>query len=291
MKIICLVTVMLLSPFWIRAQGVGQIYDGPFVRSLSKILKDRGLTLEQFCSPSDPVKRRILFEYGVAYLSVNAKLPKSCLMDEKQVVAFKSSAGIDKHCYKWGGNDSCFQKTAKNSLNKLFKRVVNTTIVRQCTEGDDCMDSVNTDWAFRSYSQARKNWEKHKSERRIDADSSDADVLTRPYSSKEKPYMFSYAIPGASQHHLGLAIDVRSAANSACKMGSKCAQELADEGWYRTIRYDRYHFTYTGLTLQRMKEKGLKEVTCSFGGETFNYWVPDEPKYEDYDNWKCSPVK
>lgn len=73
------------------------------------------------------------------------------------------------------------------------------------------------------------------------------------------------AIPGASQHLLMLALDLKEYAPKKMRVA------LADNGWFQTVFSDRPHFTYLGLPQKKLSSLGLK--TADF--ETRDFWIPD----------------
>ena len=74
----------------------------------------------------------------------------------------------------------------------------------------------------------------------------------------------SAAVPGASQHHALLAIDVTEYEQAATRT------ILARHGWYQTVAGDPAHFTFLGVGETELPSRGLQRVTL--GGHV--YWVP-----------------
>jgi hypothetical protein len=99
--------------------------------------------------------------------------------------------------------------------------------------------------------------------------------------------MLGLAIPGGSQHHLGLAIDVNNKEYKDNEerndrfCGLNCEIALGQNGWYRTIPFDSYHFTYLGYLEFELPDKGLKKVLCK---DKKSYWIPrvTAQGYESY---------
>ncbi len=87
---------------------------------------------------------------------------------------------------------------------------------------------------------------------------------------------------------LGLAIDVNNGKsnsdikpcipNENCRIcNEECVNKLNEKGWFRTVRYDPFHFTFLGYAETELPSKGLKQVECkqkrgAGTGEKFKYW-------------------
>lgn len=80
-----------------------------------------------------------------------------------------------------------------------------------------------------------------------------------------KSIIYSVAPPGTSQHLAMLALDVKEHENA------KLRELLAKHQWYQTVVSDLPHFTYLGVSENRLPGLGLKKTTD--GGRTF--WTPD----------------
>ncbi len=68
-----------------------------FLRKIKERLKEKKLTLEQFCDLNDEVEKRVLREYGAVFLAVptRVQLPKKCIFNsEDEVQQFQSSIAI-----------------------------------------------------------------------------------------------------------------------------------------------------------------------------------------------------
>lgn len=308
------------------------------------------------------IEKRILYEYGAVYLSVvfeprNSIKPPKCLLNELEVESFAES--FNKLPNKPIFGNFYLQPEAKASLEKVFEKlngyqnvarncntgrlmpddkptqILINKISSECVNGDDGRFKINIDWAWRDYKQTKDNWQ-------LKEPIEVKEAVKDNYSTNNKPKMYSYAIPGSSQHHLGLAIDVIDGRNwsqdilfgqafqnnqistvedlknktnpdrDAKTCNDDCVEILNQNGWYRTIRYDAYHFTYLGVIYSdkdkkgletaenELKNLGLKKVRCNYTKEKqFEYWVPkatykneqnkDVP-YESYKNWECKDV-
>lgn len=243
-------------------------YDGTFVK----------------CNMDDPIQKRILFEYGAVYISKSAILPKRCRFgDEASVTAFTKRL-------KTPGNQLAFgkfylQPQAKKSLEAVFRQLKGyENVARNCNgrNGIGCDATsqensvkLNDDWALRTYRDTLCNWGHGNC-----AEISNSSIIDEIKNDDEdvKPAMFSTAIPGGSQHHLGLAIDVNDDGERIC--GKDCQSVLQRNGWYRTVPFDSYHFTFLGFLEFELPDKGLKKVKC----DGFEYWVPyvTAPLYAGY---------
>lgn len=270
--------------------GSGQVRSVKFNDALGVILTIKDKTLRSFCDTrNDPIRNRILYEYGAIYMSRDARLPDGCLQTKEQISTFRSEAGISNNCFSWGGPNSCLQPSAKAALERAIAdpAIGNyKNIVRGCNDsGVDCPNGVNSDWAFRSFEQAEFNWKRgeNRNGRIIPETLGDSAIIQLTYPRGGfKPFMFSYAIPGGSQHHLGLAIDVLS--GGQCNANTDCERALNKHGWYRTIKYDPNHFTYLGFSETQLPTLGLIRKKC--GGVW--YWLPNQPQYQEYAGWTCT---
>jgi hypothetical protein len=255
----------------------------------------------------DEIEKRILFEYDAVYLSKAfdqhseaIKIP--CLFKNQDEID-SYTAGFKTINNKFDFGDFYLQPLAKASLERVFQRVNggydsvarncnvdkdrkfsstkrHRLIRERCTKKTASVSLINNDWALRSYKQTQDNW--------MLAEPFDFLVAVKP-PKKGKPKMFSYAIPGGSQHHLGLAIDVNNGTNTygatkKCDIG--CEEALRENYWYRTVRFDKFHFTFLGVNENELRSRGLKPVTCS---DTYTYWVPNVSSniYSGYENWRC----
>lgn len=81
----------------------------------------------------------------------------------------------------------------------------------------------------------------------------------------DKSILRSVAVPGASQHHFMLALDITEHDSAEVR------SILADKGWFQTVLSDLPHFTYLGATTDQLRSLGL--VPREQGGRTF--WIPD----------------
>src|SRR5262249_4258405 len=155
-----------------------------------------------------------------------------------------------------------------------------------------CTPVFNNDWADKTFKQTEINWgypvnwteetDRKKVLKEVTKPSSNYKSEKNYDSQKDnRPKIYKVAIPGGSQHHLGLAIDVNDLRNKNLNRkfcDKKCESLLNKYGWFRTVRYDPYHFTYLGFTNEDdLLNRGLKKVRCKdyTDKNQIEYWVPD----------------
>lgn len=245
---------------------------------------------------NDEVQKRILFEYGAVYVSKEAILPEKCrLLNQNEVVNFASKFKKQENKLTELGN-FYLQPKAKESLLTVFSEVGGYILVARnwngtTTHSESLKRDLNDDWAQRTFFQTKCNWLGLGKEKDLKACKRAALGVIRAdnINIKSKPKMLSVAIPGASQHHLGLAIDVNDkTGGNGLICGDACVEALEKNGWFRTVRYDRFHYTYLGYKKNELQSLGLKQVKCR---DTFTYWVPNVQEYEGYTNWRCQNVE
>jgi hypothetical protein len=252
------------------------------------------------CKPeSDKIDEKILYEYGAVYLSKDAKLPKKCRFEnETDVDQFvKDEASIIAPANKFSFGKFYLQPQAKASLGRVFDELGGYKFVaRKCNKSTTCTLGINDDWSLRTFSDTVFNWFGLRSMtldqtkwKKIKEEISDFDKNGKQKEFNSRPRMLKVAIPGASQHHLGLAVDVNDkTSETGLVCGDACVDALEKNGWYRTVRFDRFHYTYLGYPKSELASRGLKKVQCS---DTFTYWVPNVENYKGYKNWGCKKVE
>ncbi len=80
-----------------------------------------------------------------------------------------------------------------------------------------------------------------------------------------KSVLYSATPPGASQHLSMLAVDINENNNAGVRA------VLAKHGWFQSVASDVPHFTYLGVTENKLPALGLKKVTIN----SRVYWIPD----------------
>lgn len=233
------------------------------------------------CDATNKIQERILFEYGAVYLSKNAILPTKCRFEnETEIAEFSNQFKAKENKLDFG--EFYLQPIAKKSIDIVIAKLGGNykRIARNDNNSTTVTRGINDDWALRTYAQTEVNWLKKLNREKIPFSRSLLSLILA--NDGKKPIMFSVAIPGGSQHHLGLAIDVNSEGDNKC--GDNCENALKENGWFRTVRFDPYHFTYLGYKETELPSKGLKKVVCS---GTLTYWVPNVQEYKGYEKWRC----
>ena len=80
-----------------------------------------------------------------------------------------------------------------------------------------------------------------------------------------KSVLYSATPPGASQHLSMLAVDINENGNPTVRL------ILAKHGWFQTVVSDVPHFTYLGVSEDKLPTLGLKKILK----DNRTYWVPD----------------
>jgi hypothetical protein len=255
---------------------------GSFYEVLRKALKKRKTKIENICSLSDSVARRILEDYGAMFLA-NKKVmtPPVCIFaSEAQVAKFQEEA--DYLTETIAGADVELQPEAMKALLKAREEAQK--------EGLDITPRDGAEAARRSYEDSLQLWgtrflpalDYWLSQGRLTEDqvvrlkslplhSQIAAVLELEssgiYFSKDlsKSILYSIAAPGTSQHIAMLAFDVNEFDNPRVR------EILAKHGWFQTVLSDLPHFTFLGLKEKDLPRNGLKSVVVD--GQTF--WIPN----------------
>jgi D-alanyl-D-alanine carboxypeptidase len=225
---------------------------------------------------NDEIQKRILFEYGAVYVSKGAILPKTCRFEsDEEVSGFASQFTNSENKLSFG--EFYLQPTAKKSLENVFKTLGGYgNVARICSRrsrrnGIPCEKTtsrpkLNDDWSLRTYTETALNWHLNLT---ADKSSQNQSIIDSFANNGVRPKMTRVAIPGGSQHHLGLAIDVNDSEAKLCN--TNCQATLEKNGWYRTVPFDSYHFTFLGYLEFELPSRGLKQVKCG----SFKYWIPD----------------
>jgi hypothetical protein len=254
----------------------------PFYEALSKALKKRKVKLDIVCSPSDPVSKRILEEYGAVFVANNKVLPPPvCIFsNEDQVAKFQEDAGYDQE--QIGFDEIELQPEALKALRKAREDAQK--------EGLDITPRDGAEAARRNYDDSVRLWNSRfipaldywQSQGRLTSDQvahlkglplsqQVAEVLQLEkngiYFSKDlsKSILYSIAAPGTSQHIHMLAFDVNEFQNPRVR------EIMAKHGWFQTVLSDLPHFTYLGLKEKDLPKNGLRSVEVN--GQVF--WIPN----------------
>jgi len=250
----------------------------PFYDALNKALKKRKVKLDVICSPSDPVSKRILEEYGAVFVANKKVLPPPvCVFtNEDQVTKFQDDAGYDVE--RIGFDDIELQPEAVKALRKAREEAQK--------EGLDITPRDGAEAARRNYEDSVRLWNSRflpaldywQSQGRLTSDQvarmkslplaqQVAEVLelekTGVYFSKDlsKSILYSIAAPGTSQHIHMLAFDVNEFQNPRVR------EIMAKHGWFQTVLSDLPHFTYLGLKEKDLPKNGLRSVEVN--GQVF----------------------
>jgi hypothetical protein len=227
------------------------------------------------------VAARLLPEYGSIFAARNGAVPPGRLVfrDEDEVKKFQNSVTIGS--VQFGDITIELQKAAADALSRA---------VTTAAEGGLSITPRSADSGRRSYHDTVELWES-RVEPALDhwiglgnlTLETAASIRARtPFDqvplvfelesrglwfAKDltKSIIYSVAPPGASQHLSMLAFDVTEFNDAAVR------NILADHFWYQTVVSDLPHFTYLGVSKDRLSELGLKQVLHA----DREFWVPD----------------
>lgn len=250
-----------------------------FLDALEKRLDEFDLTIEKFCPQNNIFTKRILSDYGAAFVG-KGKIPLSCyLKDEYTVQQTQRQMGVSPETI--GGVEIELQPAAMEALLKA--------VAEAKRQGLSITPRGGSIAARRSYSDTVSLWssrvnpgltywvrkrrlsaERAKEIRAMDTFEQVAAILELEedgiYFSTtfSKSILYSVAAPGASQHNMMLALDVAQYDNP------KVRRILADNGWFQTVISDLPHFTYLGVTEGELPKLGLRRELS--GSQVF--WIP-----------------
>lgn len=232
------------------------------------------------CRLDDELEKRIFNGYGAVFISEGAIFPDTCMFkSEDAVLSFQSTIKAMKGS-KLQDIEYHLQPLAAAKLELVFKELGGyLKLARNYNKSTATHpNGLNDDWAMRTLKQTQCNWTNSGSDLARCEENIKADFVTRKEIVKKlsnQRHMFSYAIPGGSQHHFGLAIDINNNKKGIPDSPPGYEKSLNKYGWYRTIPFDTHHFTFLGYTkAEELTKHGLKRITC----EKLQYWVPDLPK-------------
>ena len=246
-------------------------------------LKKHGLRLGNVC-PVDvnSAAHRIFSDYGAIFLSnADDRLPTRCIfVDEAEVAEFQGS--LESSTTIIGGTSITLRKAAMESLLAARKEAIEKRLDITPRGGPTASKRTFTEtvklWNSRFW-PGLEHWVGLKKISRKDADvAKEASIPEQVekvldweknglYFSKDfsKSILYSVAAPGASQHIFLLALDVGQYANGNVRA------ILAKHGWFQTVKSDMPHFTYLGVSEDRLPTLGLRTVNV---GEQ-KFWIPD----------------
>lgn len=228
---------------------------------------------------NDKITMRILCDYGAVFLTQAVAPPFIIFPDETAVTKWQSSVNSEKKTIS--GINIQLQTPA-------MKALIEAQVAAQKENLSISPDGTTA--ASRSYASTAKLWLSrvepgltyHVRQKHISATEAEAIRKLSPreqipkildlegkgyYFSKslDKSILYSVAAVGTSQHISMLALDVAQHTNP------KVRAILARFGWFQTVSSDQPHFTYLGVSEDKLPLLGLKKVTN--GGRI--YWVPD----------------
>lgn len=233
-----------------------------------------------FSEPSDDVGRRLLKEYGAVFVAKGGVVAPNTVVfkDASEVSRFQSV--LQKKVEKVGGFDMELQASAMDAL---------LAAVSEAAREGVTISPRDTDSAKRGYDETVDLWKSRvdpalihwTGKGRISKEDADRIRALSPYEQVSevfrleeqgmyfakdlsKSIIYSVAPPGTSQHLSMLAFDVKEHENE------KVRAILAKHGWYQTVVSDLPHFTFLGVSENRLEDLGLKITTG--GGRTF--WIP-----------------
>ncbi|MFN6963973.1 MAG: hypothetical protein ACK4S4_09425 [Pyrinomonadaceae bacterium] len=245
---------------------------------------DAAASIDELCGlGSETVARRIVAEYGAVFVSRVDHLPSGCAFrDAGQARSFRERVRTAKAAIE--GIEIELQQPAMNALLQA------AAVARQHRLRIAPLDGAIA--GARTFEDTVKIWNKRffpaleywSRKGKITDEEAALAVNATPVRSlaaliewesrgllfgtaRSSSIFSSAAPPGASQHLLLLAFDVRP------PISSKLVTILAEHGWHRTVRGDSVHFTYLGADEAELPALGLERVR--YRGEF--YWVPKLP--------------
>lgn len=253
-----------------------------FSQSLQRNLTNHGIT-GKFYDSSNLVEKRIMEEYGAVFLNpvTAVKLPNRCrFASEAQVAAYQKAAKISKKTV--GGVVIELQTAAMDALLKAVKEggrikpkggnparrsfaAVQNSWNNSVIEGADYWSGKTNSKGKTLTAKEAQTLKTLTGEQQIKRV---FELEAQGFSfhpDRERTIAVYTAIPGASQHLLMLALDIKEYADNEVRAA------LAANGWFQTVFSDRPHFTYLGLPQQNLASLGLK--TEKF--EKREFWTPD----------------
>lgn len=223
------------------------------------------------CSPDDLVSERLFEEYGAIFAASNeVTAPPDCAFDSSEEVE-EFNRTLDLRPGKIGGKSVTLQAAALDALSDAEQEAKSKGL--RITPADVKVASLRT------YEDTVALWEKRvnpaldhwQAKERISPERAQ-EIRSMPikeqieavleleedgvYFSKnlKKSILQSAAAPGASQHLVGLALDIEEHGKVQVR------SILAKHGWFQTVRNDLPHFTYLGIEESKLPQHGLQLV-------------------------------
>lgn len=229
----------------------------------------------------DKITMRILADYGAVFTSQNQTIVPP-------YVIFPDAEAVNK----WQASVKSEKKILSGISIELQSVAMRALLAAQATakEARLTISPNGSTAAARSYEDTAKLWRSrvdpglsfHLKQKHISATETETIRKLSPkdqiseilkleakgfYFSKslDKSILYSVAAVGTSQHISLLALDVKEHNNQQVRA------ILAKHGWFQTVVSDQPHFTYLGVTEDKLPSLGLKKVVN--GGRI--YWLPD----------------
>ena len=226
--------------------------------------------------------KKVLSEYGAMFVTSDKVIsPPTCrFLDDGEVASFQSKLNMNSVVVH--GIQMQLQKAAADALNAVVADAVGQGIRIRTLDGAiagarSYSDTVRL-WNSR-FATALRYWS---GRRRISPEEAEAIIeipleqqVERVMAWESQGMMFgtnrrssifaSTAPPGASQHLSLIAIDI------APPLTPTVIALMNAHGWFQTVKGDKPHFTFLGLTEKELPGRGLKALI--FDGTL--YWVPN----------------
>jgi len=183
----------------------------------------------------------LLRTYGSVFVSPDAAIklpPKEVFANEQETQSFQTTLTMG---HVDGTRDCYLQKPAADALNQARK--LEKIPLKSGYGSGDCTRTFNTNLRF---------WHKYANNQ----------TLARVQQGTETKILGVVAPPGTSQHLWGLAIDLRVSSEQQRKA-------LNENGWFQTVENDVPHWTYIGLSEDKLPLFGFKNKLV----RGISYWV------------------
>ena len=230
---------------------------------------------------TDQLARRVFWEYGSIFVAdKDVRIPNRCIFSSPSAVQiFQGQLETRKEVI--GITEIELQSAAMDSLMKAIReagrRRLSITPLDGSIAGKRSFEDTVRLWNSRFY-RALDHWVERgriEKEEAIAARNSPVELQVKRVVEWEaeglyfstnfsKSIFYSVAPPGTSQHLSLLAFDIVEADDPRIRA------ILNSHGWYQTIRTDKPHFTYLGVSVSDLPNRGLKHIY--YGGTPF--WIP-----------------
>ncbi len=240
------------------------------------------LELAEICAiDSDPLARRVFWEYGSIFVADgDVRLPDKCIFTSSALVdSFQVRLETKKAMF--GSVEIELQESAMEHLLKAVRDAARSrlsiTPLHGAIAGRRNYEDTVRLWNSRFY-RALDHWSARGSIKRDEAGEARSLPIDRQIkkvlewestgiyfsTNFSKSIFYSVAPPGTSQHLSLLAFDVVEADDHRVRAF------LNKHGWFQTIRTDKPHFTFLGVSVSDLPNRGLRNIY--YEGNSF--WVP-----------------